>query len=347
MTPRIDILALGLASPLGLSSRATIAAMRAGLIAHEELDEIEDLAGDTVTGCRLAALDVPPNRIERACFFAAHALVEVWTWRAWIAPPAVFLIGPESDRAHDFDAAGLWASLARQFGGMPLPATPTVVPHGRAGLFHALALARDALAAGVVDLALVGGADSLVTSNELRRLVRANALLGKANPDGLIPGEGAAFFLLGRGGDRAAWATIEALALGHEDEPYSMGGPPRAAGLSRVFAQLRTSATPRPELVVSAQPHQRWWSREFSHAYLRNAASMPEPLVIRTPSAAIGDLGATAGGLALGVGVWELHPLVPRRGASVYDRVLVYGCADEGALGACMLRSPRTNGHST
>ncbi|WP_181234152.1 beta-ketoacyl synthase N-terminal-like domain-containing protein [Enhygromyxa salina] len=211
-------------------------------------------------------------------------------------------------------------------------------------MFHALALARDQLFAGAVDLALVGGADSLVTTDELQQLARDNILLGKSNPDGLIPGEGAAFFLLARRGEPGALATIETVALGQELEPRSMGGPPRAAGLTRLFAQLRGTGAARAEVVVSALAYQRWWAREFSHAYLRNAALMPEPLVAVAPSSGLGDLGAAAGGVALATAVWEFHPLVARRGARVLDRALVYGCTDSGTLGACLLRSPRTHG---
>ncbi|PRQ03420.1 3-oxoacyl-(acyl carrier protein) synthase [Enhygromyxa salina] len=343
MNEEIDVLALGMATPLGLSSRATLAALRAGFAAHEEIDEVEDLSGESVTACRLEQPDPGSGRIERACFFASHALTELLSWQPWTSPPAVFLATPEPTQAQDFEAATLWTSLCRSFGHTSLASTTTMLPFGRAGLFHALAQARAQLCAGTIDLALVGGADSLVTTEDVQRLARANALLGKTNQDGLIPGEGAAFFLLARRGARAAVAAIEALALDREPEPRNTGAPPRAVGLTRAFAQVRVNQAARPDVVVTALPPQRWWGREFSHAYLRNAALMPEPLVTVAPSVALGDLGAAAGAVALGVGFWQLHPIVPRRGRTGLERALVYGCADEGTIGVCLLRSPRTN----
>lgn len=110
-----------------------------------------------------------------------------------------------------------------------------------------------------------------------------------------------------------------------------------------MFAQLRASTPARADIVVSAQPQQRWWAREFAHAYLRNAALLPEPLRTTSPGLGLGELGAAAAAAALAAAVWELHPLVARPGASVHERALVYACADEGSQGACLLRSPRTH----
>ena len=239
MSQAIDILALGMASPLGLDSRATIAALRAGFVAHEEVEQVEDLGGEAVVACRLEELDPSASRVERAHFFGTHALVEVLRWRRWTTPPAVFLAIPGPDQSAEFEATRFWGSLHAELDGAPFPPTSTLYPHGRAGLFFALASARDQLYAGVTDLALVGAADSLVTDDELRRLAAGDALLGKRNLDGLVPGEGAAFFLLARHGDRNAFATIESLVLGREVEPRSQGGPPRATALSLVFGHWR------------------------------------------------------------------------------------------------------------
>jgi len=88
----------------------------------------------------------------------------------------------------------------------------------------------------------------------------------------------------------------------------------------------------RVDAVFACQPGEAFWPTEFSRAYLRNAALMPEPLQVRTVGECLGDAGAGAGPVMLGAALY-------RRGRRAQDgsRTLVYGCADGGKVGACVV----------
>src|SRR5690606_26668087 len=76
---------------------------------------------------------------------------------------------------------------------------PVFVRRGRGAFFVALEAAQRALLARDCDTALVGAVDSLCAPGPLERLARERRLLGP-DPEGVIPGEGAAFLLLARPG---------------------------------------------------------------------------------------------------------------------------------------------------
>src|SRR5438105_8639026 len=69
---------------------------------------------------------------------------------------------------------------------------------GHTGFAEALAVAVRELQRNDVDLALVGGIDSLVDEPSLKWLKLTGRLKGEANPIGLEPGESAAFLAVER-----------------------------------------------------------------------------------------------------------------------------------------------------
>jgi 3-oxoacyl-[acyl-carrier-protein] synthase-1 len=214
---------------------------------------------------------------------------------------------------------------------------------GRAGFFEALVSALTDLRSGAGGtMALVGAVDSLCDAASLRAMAAERLLLGLQNPDGRIPGEAAGFAVIARPGasramDRGVWGQILGATLGMEPRPFAQRAPCMAEGLTQVFRVLRmdpSAGAQRVDAVLACQPGEAFWAQEFSQAYLRNAALMPEPLRMGISGEHLGDAGAGAGPVMLGAALYR-----PRRLPRETSRTLVYGSADRGRIGACVVQA--------
>jgi 3-oxoacyl-[acyl-carrier-protein] synthase-1 len=349
MATEARVLAYGMACPVGLRTQLALAAMYAGINRFEEFELVRDVAGDPARGAMLSRLDPTTPRTERAAYLAGHALADMMRPLASAEFGSVpcFLALPETSLGPPLDLVLVQRALAdavRSTGStFALELHPDrLFPHGRAGAFVALYAALDALARDACPVALVGGLDSRVDPITLRSLADGNFLLGRRNPDGLLPGEGAAFLLLANG--RApfagpALARVTHSAIGHEPHPRGRGGLNVASGLTTVLRELRLQRPGRVDVVISAQTGEGVYGREFSYAYLRNATLMPEPLRLTTLGALLGDAGAATGAMALVTAVAGLQPgpmvgRPPRHGSA-----LVYGESDDGRVGGCIVEA--------
>ena len=340
---QLDLLSLGLACPLGLHAIEALAALKTNLRSIYRLEDGETLereAGEVVRASRLLELDAGLARSARVSFYAQRALQQaVAPFGVHVRGAPLYLATPEPRDAAGFELGGLFGELGAGLGSMQ------VFPHGRAGMFAALARARAELETGRHPFAIVGGADSLADPRSLLRLAREGRLLGDANPDGMIPGEGAAFVVLARDGmglpGQTPLARLGPASSGLEPQPIGGADPStsEAAGLTHALTGLRQLHPRRVDLVHSAQTAQSYWARELSLAATRNAALMPAPMQLRRRSEALGELGAAAGAIALAAAALEFHPLVPGRASapSLPHRALVYACADAGQVGATLV----------
>lgn len=346
MVKEARVLAYGMACPVGLRAAAALAAMYAGINRFTESDVVLDAAGDPARGAMLRRLDPKTSRTERATFFARHAFAEVVRSLvpAGLAAVPCFIAWPEPGFGPTLDLGlvqrGL-AEIVRAAGGtFALELQPRRTGAvGRAGVFVALHAALDALSCGACSVALVGGFDSCVDPLTLRALVDANRLLGRRNPDGLLPGEGAAFMVLTNLSATSVsppLARLSDCALAGEPNQREEGAPNGADGLTRVFSELRSRRPGRVDVVISAQTGEGAYQRAFSYAYLRNATLMPEPLRQVTLGALLGDTGAAAGAMALITAVAGMLPALPGRPPR-YGSALVYGESDRGTVGGCIV----------
>lgn len=339
------IAAAGLACPLGLRRRPAAVALRAGIRRYLEIEEVSDPAGDPVRASRLAMLD-QDDRLERAWWLAHHALTEVRD--EWLAiggsvqaPIPAFVAAPDSTVGPAPSSEQLGLRFARHAPeGLPLVLGPTgVLQGGRGAVFEALQRALVLLDSGRYPAVLVGGLDCLTSAPVLRVLVTGNRVLGRANGDGRLPGEGAAFVLLVSTralGERQAPARLLGLATARDPHPFAGSTPGRGDGLTRVFRDLEPRFPGRVDEVFSAQPSEGFWGRELSYAYLRNPALMPEPMTLTTVGATLGDTGAASGALALVLALESMAPTLPHR-PPLRGSALVYGSSDEGAVGGCIV----------
>ncbi len=336
MTPQV--LAVGLCSPLGLDAEVNQVEFAAGSLRFGETGVL-DLDREPVRAAFMSRKWDGRTRTARLAALAARALRDCVRHldprRAGEVP--LFLGLPAPTSGGGVAVRPLLAKLARS---MPPGATLQAAPEqlfaeGRTAFFRALeAACRWVEVRGGV--ALVGAADSQCDRRTLTHLARAGRTLG-FNPDGLIPGEAAGFVLVGREGalpEVGPALRVVASASGQEARHFLQDEPNLAAGLTAVFRSLWREAEAggwRADYLISCQTGEGFWANEFGLAYLRNGRLFPEPLRGNLTAEWLGDVGAAAGVVAL----VAAQDWVRRHGGR--KRVLLYGCSDEGLIGACIV----------
>ena len=376
----LDVVAVGACSPAGLCARVIQREAACGTMPFS-LAGITDQADEPVRAALVTALPEGAARTERLQALAATAMAECLRRATKLGEcprrlPTILAL-PDVERAGTaspgatFDANAVLATLQETAGQSHTELTyprGAFLPAGRAGFFEALAAAWS-LVVSQGGAVLIGAVDSHCDWASLRCAVENNRVMGSNNPDGVIPGEGAAFVLVSRrssepgSGLRPASASprprLVAFASGQEPRPFSTHSAVSAAGLTAVFSSIRNALPPRPDgsvrvdYLVSCQTGESYWDKEFSFAYLRNGELLPEPLRLHLAAKAHGDAGVAAGGLQLVQALYlcERHgceddqpgPSTP----SPPPPAPIYGCADTGAVGACVLEATAAEAAST
>ncbi|HYO68950.1 MAG TPA: beta-ketoacyl synthase N-terminal-like domain-containing protein [Archangium sp.] len=341
----VAVLGLELCTPLGLTARATLAEMAAGTVRFLMM-KVRDAQGEPVRASVLTLLEPDMGRTERVAAMAVTALDACRTHAEALGVERLplLLALPEEERGAGLEVPALLGALMGAVAPIRLDVLPgAVLRKGRAGLFVALRMASELLRTGQANCVLVGAADSLCDEHTLSGLAKAGRCLSSSTRDGIIPGEGAGFLLLTtsrvlvrRGLASRAWVLAGALA--REPRPFLLGRPSQADGLTEAFRQLRqhpVAGTRRVDHVLSGQTGERFWAREFTHAYLRNVALMPEPLTVSLIAESLGDAGAASAVIQLGYALYLLQKQERVLGRA--PRALVYGCSDGGDVGACVV----------
>ena len=330
------VAAIGLACPLGLRSQPALAAMAAGITRFVEVDNIDEADG-SLKASLLGALDPALARAERIAWFGRLALAEALAGVEDPSPALRCVLSlPARGVGPPIDVAALQHALTDRLA----PSAMQVIEEGRGGVFQALAAALVTLEReGSV---VVGGVDSLVDPSTLATLASRRRLLGRTNLDGIIPGEGAAFVLLTHPTEsprRPPLALIHNVAVAREPQPFLAASPTigGSSGLSAVFRTLGAGFSERVDEVFAATSGEVYFGREFTHAYLRNAALMPEPLRHNQLSAVLGDVGAAAGAIALVQAIARLGPRGPGNRGRPARLCLAYGSSDTGLVGGCVV----------
>ncbi|AEI64599.1 3-oxoacyl-[acyl-carrier-protein] synthase [Corallococcus macrosporus] len=334
------VVGLGLCTPVGISARMTLASLRAGLVRFAETS-VKDALGEPVRASRLSLLTPSLSRTRRMAALGRQALSELLPLSTGLpgGPLPLYLGLPEAGIGAEVQQESLLADLLADTGGS-LRVVKTYAT-GRAAFFEALSTAQADLRSGKAGaLALVGAVDSLGDPASLEALVSARLTLGPINRDGRIPGEAAGFVALARPGATTSLGleplgVLLGTELGVEPSPFTQQAPSTAEGLTRVLRQLRQnreSGARRVDGVLACQPGESFWGTEFSRAYLRNTALMPEPLCVGLAGEGLGDAGAGAGPVMVGVALhrarWKQHG---------ERRTLIYGSSDGGRIGACIV----------
>ena len=341
----VAVLNLGLCTPLGLTARATQVEMAAGTVRFFETDVLDN-TGEPVRASVLTLLKPELTRTERMTALAVTALQEALKGTTLLGTDRlpVLLALPEPGSGAPFKQEEVLGALNSAAGSTRLEISQsTLFAEGRAGFFRALAESSQLLKSRKVSWVLVGGVDSMCDRESLTHHGRTGRNLGPGTRDGILPGEGAGFFLLTTGipaGHRvlSPQGWIVGCALSHEPYSFLQRKPNLAEGLTHAFRQLRQHpivGTRRVDHILSCQTGEAFWAQEFNYAYLRNAPLMPEPLTVGLVAESLGDVGAAAGAVQFGSAFHHLKNLEPAHGDAA--RVLVYGCSDAGQVGACVI----------
>jgi 3-oxoacyl-[acyl-carrier-protein] synthase-1 len=185
---------------------------------------------------------------------------------------------------------------------------------------------------------LVGGVDSWIDVATLDWLDGQGRLKGPARPDGMIPGEGAAFLLLGSANPRphgAASPKLRIVAAGEsvDPTPWYLGAPIRGDGLAALLQALLTEERPVAGTTYADLNGEAWRVDEWMVAYLRSGRRHADPLNLCHPADCWGDLGAASGCALVALSAHELQHR-PRASGSA----LVWTASDTRPFrSACLL----------
>jgi len=209
---------------------------------------------------------------------------------------------------------------------------------GRASALQALRLAAQELAREEkpIDLAIVGGVDSLVATRTLTFLQANGRLREGRKSSGVLPGEGAGFLVIEKIETATrrgviVLATLETCAGELDSTPF--GKPNKAAALTKVFRGIAPKVVePRPLLISDLngeRPRAFEWMFASSRAPFYHGG-MPHWL----SSESIGDSGAASGAVNC---CWAVGAL--GRGYAPSREAVIWGASDEGAREAVVIKS--------
>lgn len=355
-------------TPVGLSARQTAAAVRTGIGRLEE-SYVTDRYGEMMVMGLVDAGELPPlnedladpddparelsPRQERLARLATSALLEAITChgdaQARPALPLLLALPEAHPETRQAVGAEMLEILATQTERPFDPELSRTYALGRAGGFAALDDALELLAARdrrldrrqPVPLVLVGGVDSYLDLGLLYALDGEGRLRTGEVADGFVPGEGAAFVLLGPPGSaartgRQAIARIIGVGRACEAGHIYSTEPNRGDGLAAAFCALFARAggggpSRNVARVYAGLNGESFWAKEWGVAQIRCAGHLRERLRVRHPADCMGDAGAALGLVMLGLAAMDLS-----RGRIDGD-CLVWGGADRGERGAALL----------
>jgi 3-oxoacyl-[acyl-carrier-protein] synthase-1 len=322
-----ELIAVGMVTPVGLTSASTAAAVRAGIARLSE-SRVWGRAGEPLVMGLLKDEYLPPlapslekhpalsPHTQRLLRLAGPALREALA-RCPTPASVPVLLGlhepwPELPVP---DGEDFLKALAAQAGVEPATARSQVFCQGRASGLVALEQALKLLdAERRTPFVVAGGVDSYLALDLLARLDGEGRLPTGVITDGFIPGEGAAFLLLARPGE-ARRLGLEPLAVlagvglaeerGHRYSPEPYLGEGLAAAFTRLFKGRE--ALPPIRCVYAGLNGESFWAKEWGVAWLRNSKRFVEALQLEHPVQNFGDPGAALGPLLVGLAAIGLH----------------------------------------
>lgn len=171
------------------------------------------------------------------------------------------------------------------------------------GFAELIDTASQLLEDGTLDVAIVGGVDSLVDEPNLDWLNITSRLKSAEQPVGLVPGEAAALVLLTGRDDRIrhnspALANILNVQHTRSEKPYLDGKAPDGSGLAAALlplAQAQCANGNNPWLVTD-QNGESYRASDWGHALVKLLSRFPgyQNPVLWYPALSFGDTGAAS-----------------------------------------------------
>jgi 3-oxoacyl-[acyl-carrier-protein] synthase-1 len=343
----IDILAVGMITPIGTSAHETARSARAGVARLAE-SSVYNRRFEPMTlalvpedalhppGAELDEVSGLTSRQVRMLRLAHAALAEAAKTAEDIANTPVLVGLPEALPGRADPAGHGFLKLLRAQSGIAFALDGSkVYASGRAAAFEALEAGLELLASGQARQVLIGGVDSYLDLHLLGTLDGESRVLAHGVMDGFAPGEGAAFLLLGRAeGGVQPLARVLSAARGSEPGHRYSEQPYRGDGLAATVEKALSDAGPGLPLVpmvYAGLNGEHLGAKEWGVAYARNQAHFTQDLRVEHPVDCLGDAGAALGGILLGLAALDLH-----RGHSG-GPVMVWSSSDREPRGAAIL----------
>jgi 3-oxoacyl-[acyl-carrier-protein] synthase-1 len=304
----LAVKASGMVTSVGFNSRASCAAMRAGIRGVNETN-----LWDAETGTYLAAgkVSLPHWWVGLGKFaeLVAPAINECLQAANSVHPTAIpILLGVSSpDRPHRFDRFDeqILEEIAYRLG-FPLNRRSHVISHDRVSILLALREGAKLIDAGEAPCFIVAGVDSLIQQELVEHFLEQRRLLTPKNSNGFSPGEAGSAILVSQATLRATGELrIRGMGLGREQATIDSEEPFRSAGLIQAIGEALREASCKVEDLhyrVTDLNGERYKFKEMVLAMMRYERERREGLFdLWHPIEYIGDVGAAIGPIVLGV----------------------------------------------
>ncbi|RJS27288.1 hypothetical protein DRW03_02640 [Corallococcus sp. H22C18031201] len=346
MNTKVDVVAVGARTPVGLSAESSAAAVRAQISRVREHPILVDASGEPLVFASDGLLDPQLGARDRMVVLAESALAEVVTKLSAAMPRvrqlALYLALPESRPGFsERDANGMLDSLRARWRSPPSMRV-TLAGRGHAGAIRAVESAVQEMRGNEDTLFVVAGVDSYHEAETLHWLGSTRRLVRNGARDGFTPGEAAGCLVLANAGLCSrlclhGLAHIRGVGTAQEQPAAHSDGNPLGVALSESI-QRAVSALELPrdaiDTVYSDINGERFRSEEWGFALLRAPSVWKSP-GYHAPAGCWGDVGAASGVLG---SVLAVQSFVRRYARG--PRAVVVASSGDGLRGALLLESP-------
>jgi 3-oxoacyl-[acyl-carrier-protein] synthase-1 len=303
----LSIIASGMVTAVGLSARASCAAIRCGINNFQET-RFSDSAGEWISGS-----EVPMERSWRGTTKLAKMLAmaveecatEVGAGAGLEDMPV--LIGVAEDQRPgrpDRLVREVFFKTQAELGLRFHPASE-VLAYGRAAGVVGLAKAAKLIFEDGVRRVMVAGVDSLLSASMLEAYEERERLLTSVNSDGFVPGEGAAAVMLETPSQEPGMQLLCCgVGTAIEKAHVESGIPNRADGLvSAIRTALKDAGCTIDSLDfrITDVSGEQYAFREATLALTRLLRKRKQEFDIWHPADCVGEVGACCGPIILGV----------------------------------------------
>lgn len=332
----LSVISTGIVSAVGLSAPAACAAIRAKLT-NPSQTHFRNTAGDWIMS-HAVPMPQPWRGIEKlaqmAAYVAGECLADVpkddWS------NIAVLLCTAEVSRPgrpQNLDET-LYAAFCRSLDDAQF-ASAAFIPRGRVSVGVALMKARQLLYETRTAAVLIIGVDSLLTASTLTALDQQDRLLSEENPNGFIPGEGAAGLLVTRHEGNSQF-VIEGLGFGMEQSHIDSEAPLRAEGLATAIKAALAEAGREMfdiDYRMADLSGEHYYFKEAGLVLARVLHKRKEDMDLWHPAECIGEAGSVIGPAMIAVA-----STAARKAYAPGPNVLIHAANDAGERIAIVAR---------
>jgi 3-oxoacyl-[acyl-carrier-protein] synthase-1 len=344
------VTSIGMVTCVGHGAIQACSSLRAGIARIRELEEpppgADEFEWDARVGAPVDGVTDGLAGIDRYMALGAHALGDLIETaglsRTELDTTGLYIALPPETR-DGFDPVireMLPKRIADCIGGTALEHRTQLYLDGHAATARASLGALADLESGRFSRAIVCGVDSWLEQETLECLAEHRRLKTAEDPDGFVPGEAAACFLLEPAVSdpkTAPLARLEAVATATEPHTIWSPEPSAATGLSE---SIRATLTQLDDggaetgLIVCDLNGESYRAREFGNTLPRVMREIAAGGELWHPADCIGDIGAASFALSVCIGARALE-----RGYANGGGVLVWGSSDDGLRGSLYLKS--------